>query len=52
MEKRTKMDAEIDDVKLRLSHTDHQIMLLLREKEVLRKQLDTLENIKNDKLLA
>ncbi len=51
MEKQKKIDVAIKDTKLRLNHTEQEIMLLLREKETLKKQLDALECIRDDKNL-
>lgn len=47
--KQTKIDAAIKDTKLRLNHVEQGIMLALREKETLKKQLDSLEAIRDSK---
>lgn len=47
--KQTKIDVAIKDTKLRLNHVEQEIMLMIREKETLKKQLDSLEIIRDSK---
>lgn len=47
----TKIDAAIKDTKLKLNDVKERIMLLSREREILIDQIDSLEAIKNNKLL-
>jgi len=47
--KQTKIDVAINDTKLRLNHVEQEIMLMIREKETLKKQLDSLETIRDSK---
>ena len=51
MEKITKIDAAINDTKLRLDFVKRELMLMSRERDVLQTQLDTLEIIKENKEL-
>jgi hypothetical protein len=46
--KQTKIDVAIKDTKLRLNNIEQEIMLKIREKETLKKQLDTLEIIRDN----
>ena len=43
--KETKIEAAIRDTRLRLKNAEQEIMLMIREKDTLKKQLDTLETI-------
>ena len=45
--KQTKIDVAINDTKLRLNQVEQEIMLMIREKETLKKQLDSLETIRD-----
>lgn len=47
-EKTTKIDAAIKDTKLKLEHAHQQIILMSRERDVIKKQLDSLEAIKDN----
>jgi len=42
MKKKQKIDAAIADIKLKIKKCEQEIMLLTREKKVLKEQLDTL----------
>jgi hypothetical protein len=48
----TKIEAAIRDTKLRLKNAEQEIMLMIREKDTLKKQLDTLETIFDSKHLS
>jgi hypothetical protein len=48
----TKIEAAIRDTKLRLKNVEQEIMLMIREKDTLKKQLDTLETIFDSKHLS
>ena len=48
----TKIEAAIRDTKLRLKNAEQEIMLMIREKDTLKKQLDTLETICDSKHLS
>ena len=48
----TKIEAAIRDTKLRLKNTEQEIMLMIREKDTLKKQLDSLEVIYDSKHLS
>lgn len=50
--KETKIEAAIRDTKLRLKNAEQEIMLMIREKDTLKKQLDTLEIICDSKHLS
>lgn len=41
--KETKIERAIYDTKLRLAHAEQEIMLLIRERDTLKTQLDTLQ---------
>jgi septal ring factor EnvC (AmiA/AmiB activator) len=47
--KTTKIEAAIKDTKLRLEHVKQEIMLMIRERDTLQKQLDSLETIQESK---
>jgi hypothetical protein len=47
--KQTKIDMAIKDTKLRLNHVEQEIMLMIREKDTLKNQLDSLEAIRDSK---
>jgi len=47
MSKITKIEAAINDTKSRLKKAEREVMLALKEKEVLQQQLDTLEIIRD-----
>lgn len=49
MEKLTKIEAAINDTKLRKKKVEQDIMLLCRERDVLQEQLDMLDAIKHSK---
>ncbi len=51
MEKQKKIDVAIKDTQMRIKSVEEGIMLLIREKETLREQLDMLEIIRDDKNL-
>ncbi len=51
MEKQKKIDVAIKDTQLRIKSVEEGIMLLIREKDTLKKQLDMLEIIRDDKNL-
>jgi hypothetical protein len=51
LEKPTKINAAIQDTKLRLINVKEQIMFLIRERDVLQRQLETLEIIEDNKEL-
>ena len=44
----TKIEVAIYDTKLRIKKVEQDIMLLLREKETLEKQVTTLEHLEKD----
>lgn len=48
----TKIEAAIRDTKLRLKNAEQEIMLMIREKDTLKKQLDSLEIISDSKHLS
>jgi len=48
MNKITKIDGAIKDTKLYLNKAEEDIMLLMREKNVLQQRLDALEAIKDN----
>jgi hypothetical protein len=48
----TKIEVAIRDTKLRLKNAEQEIMLMIREKDTLKKQLDTLETIFDSKHLS
>ena len=50
--KETKIEAAIKDTKLKLKNAEQEIMLMIREKATLKKQLDTLEIICDSKHLS
>ncbi len=47
--KTTKIEAAIKDTKLRLEHVKQELMLMSRERDTLKKQLDSLEIIQDNK---
>lgn len=49
MKNETKIEAAIRDTKLRLKNVEQEIALMVREKETLIKQLDSLEAISESK---
>ena len=48
----TKIEVAIKDTSLRLKKVEEEIMLLIREKDTLKKQLDALEIIADNKDLT
>ena len=50
--KETKIEAAIRDTKLRLKNAEQEIMLMIREKDTLKNQLNTLETICDSKHLS
>lgn len=49
MEKQTKIEVAIYDTKLRLKNIEIEIRLMIREKETIKKQLDLLEIVDDNK---